>query len=72
MLEPLNGPILLRKVELELLDKFSLLHAVLDGVLNIVEELQLALCAEDLLGFLDLLVQSLLSVGQVAFEESDH
>ena len=50
-----NGLILLSKVELQFLNNFRLLLLILTEVLNLVEESQLALYAQDLLGFLDLL-----------------
>jgi len=55
LLNPPNDLILLSEVELQLLDQFSLLPLIRTEVLNLVEEPQLALCAQDLLGFLHLL-----------------
>ena len=72
LLELLNGVTLLGKVELQLFDDFRLLLLVLAEVLHIVEEPQLALCAQDLLSFLDILVEALLSVGKVAMVESQN
>ena len=66
LLNPLNGQIPISKVKFQFFDDFCLLLLILTKVLYFVEEPQLALCAQDLLGFLDLVVEALIGVGQVA------
>ena len=66
-----NGLIPVSNVKLQFFDDFCLLILVLTEVLNIVEEPHLALYAQDLLGFLHLVVETLFGVGQVALVDSE-